>query len=290
MGSILDRTLIIGSRGQLGSELIDAFSMYAPLGVDHAELAIENTADVEAVLERVKPTLVINTAAFHDLDECERDPTRAVSINAIAVDRLAAAVSRSGAAFATMSTDYVFDGEKRRPYCEEDETRPLNLYGLSRLCGELSARRHDSRWFIFRTSGMFGARRDGRKGNRFVDNIVSQARNGKRPRVVNDLTLSPSYAVDVASAMRGVFEREAFGLYHVTNAGSCTWFDLAQEALRLAGLPADVEPISYREFGSIVPRPIYTALDQEALRRLGVVMSPWQDGLRRYFETRVAAA
>lgn len=286
---MLERTLIIGSRGQLGSELMKTFSTHA-IGIDHAELAIENTADVEAVLGRIKPTLVINTAAFHDLDDCERNPTRAFAVNAIAVDRLAAAVLSSGAAFATMSTDYVFDGEKRRPYCEDDQTRPINLYGLSRLSGDLSVRRHGAHWFIFRTCAMFGARRDERKGNRFVDNIVSQARSGKRPRVVNDLTFSPSYAVDVASAMRAAFEREAFGLYHVTNAGSCTWFDLAQEALRLAGLPDDVEAISYREFSSIVPRPVYTVLDQVALRRLSVAMPPWQDGLRRYFETGVAAA
>jgi dTDP-4-dehydrorhamnose reductase len=289
MGSILQRVLIIGARGQLGSELMRSLAPWAPVGYDHTQLEIEIPESIERAFEVVKPTLVVNTAAFHNLEECEQQPGRAFAINVVAIDRLAAAVSQSGAAFATMSTDYVFDGEKQRPYCEEDETRPLNLYGLSRLCGELSARRHGSRWFIFRTCAMFGARRDGRKGNRFVDNIVSQARSGKRPRVVNDLILSPSYAVDVASAMRDTFEREAFGLYHVTNAGSCTWFDLAQEALRLAGLPADVEPISYREYGSIVPRPLYTVLDQEALRRLGVAMSPWQDGLRRSFETRVAA-
>lgn len=288
MADLLARPLVIGSSGQLGSELVEALSGTGVVALDHAQIEIEDDASVQSALARFQPTVVINTAAFHNVDECERKPERAFAVNAIAVDRLAAACARAGAAFATISSDYVFDGTKGTPYGERDEARPLNVYGVSKRAGELCAQRHGSRWFVFRTSGLFGSHAPSRKGHTFVDRLFGQIRNGETPRIVTDVVFSPSYAPDIADAIRRVLEREAFGLSHVTNGGSCSWFDYATEALKLANLPVRIAPTSYREFTSAVERPRCTPLAHEALASLGITMPPWQDGLRRYVNTRLA--
>jgi dTDP-4-dehydrorhamnose reductase len=202
---------------------------------------------------------------------------------------LAATAARYGAAFATLSTDYVFNGTAKAPYHESDQPQPMSLYGLSKLAGELCARRHSAQHFIIRTSGMYGLRAATQKGYTFVDRILRQASAGEQPRVVADMFFSPSYAVDVASAMRSLFERKAYGIAHVTNAGGCSWFEFATEALRLAGLPTAITPIAYRDFGSPVPRPMYAVMAHDTLRALGIEPAPWQDALRRYVESRVAS-
>ena len=146
------------------------------------------------------------------------------------------------------------------------------------------------RHYVFRTSGMYGTRTSTQKGHMFVDRILKQAQSGETPRVVTDVVYSPSYAIDVARAIRAVIEREAYGLYHVTNAGACSWFEYATEALRLAGLPEAITPASYRDFASDVKRPTYSALAHENLARLGLAMPSWQDGLKRYITSRLAAS
>jgi dTDP-4-dehydrorhamnose reductase len=280
--------MIIGFAGQLGSELMSAFEDCSPMGFDHAAIEIEDPASVEAAFALAKPTLVINTAAFHNVDECERRPDRAFAVNAIAVDRLAAASMRCGAAFATISTDYVFNGKAGRPYGESDDALPANLYGVSKRAGELCVMRGDSRHFVFRTSGLYGLRTASQKGYTFVDRIIRQVEAGETPSVVVNMTFSPSYAVDIAAAIRWVVEREAYGLHHLTNSGGCTWYDFAREALRLAGLSTEVTPLAYRDFESTVERPLYSVLAHESLDRLGITIPRWEDGLRRYVATRAA--
>jgi dTDP-4-dehydrorhamnose reductase len=283
------RLLVIGSSGQLGSELTRTFADCDVTGLDHSAIEIEDNASVEAAFTRVQPTVVINTAAYHNVDQCEQNPERAFAVNATAVERLSAASERIGAAFATMSSDYVFAGDLGRPYAESDEPSPLNAYGASKRAGELSALARP-RSYVFRTSGMYGLRTSTQKGHMFVDRIIKQAQSGETPRVVTDVVYSPSYAIDVAWAIRQVLEREAFGLYHVTNAGHCSWFEYATEALRLTDLPTHMTPASYRDFASNVKRPTYSALAHERLGRIGITMPTWQDGLRRYITSRLAAS
>ena len=265
-----------------------AFADCDVVGLDHAQIEIESDESVDAAFARYKPTVVINTAAFHNVEECERYPERAFAINAAAVDRLAEKAARSRAAFVTMSSDYVFSGSASKPYTERDEPSPLNVYGHSKRAGELYAQGHGPRWFVFRTSGMYGVRTSSQKGHTFVDRIIRQAQSGEIPRVVTDVYFSPSYAVDVARTIRQVIERDAFGLYHLTNAGGCSWFDFAAEALRLAGLKQEITPASYRDFNPTVDRPKYSILAHEALDRVGVSVPSWQDGLQRYVAARMA--
>jgi dTDP-4-dehydrorhamnose reductase len=287
---LLDRAVVIGAGGQLGSEIMRELARHAPIGLDHEQIEIEDDGSVEKMFADLAPTLVINTAAFLNVDECERRPDRAFAVNSVAVERLAAAALRHGAVLATISTDYVFDGNLRRPYSEADVPNPRTIYGVSKLAGEMCVRRRAGRYFIFRTSGLYGVRVATQKGYTFVDQIIDRVRAGERPTVVTDMFFSPSYAADVAAAIRAVFERETYGLYHVTNAGACSWFQFAEHALHLAGLPANVEPIVYKDFNSIVPRPAYSVLACNALNDLGVEMPPWRDALRRYIAARAVSA
>ena len=287
---LLDRAVVIGARGQLGSEIMRELAPHAPMGLDHEQIEIEDDGSVENMFADLAPTLVVNTAAFLNVDECERRPDRAFAVNSVAVERLAAATLRHGAVLATISTDYVFDGDLRRPYSEADVPSPRTIYGVSKLAGETCVRRRGGRYFIFRTSGLYGVRTATQKGYTFVDRIIDRVRAGERPTVVTDMFFSPSYAADVATAIRAVFERESYGLYHITNAGTCSWFQFAEHALHLAGLPANVEPIVYKDFNSVVPRPAYSALACKALNDLGVEMPPWRHALRRYIAARAVSA
>ncbi|MGA3037298.1 MAG: dTDP-4-dehydrorhamnose reductase [Vulcanimicrobiaceae bacterium] len=289
MGDILDHPLVIGSEGQLGAELMRVLEDRNLVGLGHSQLEIADFAAVDAAIAKIQPTIVINTAAFHNVEECEKDPLRALTVNTAAVDNLARCAARIGAAFATISTDYVFDGEQSEPYAEDDVPNPINAYGVSKYAGEICTRNRDSRHFVFRSSGLFGTQRLKQK-EKFVERILRQGERGESPRVVADVIFSPSYAPDVARLMRALIEREAFGIVHITNAGACSWFEFASEALSLAGLDVKVEPTRYRDVQTQTNRPAYSALGHKVLGELGLSVPPWRDGLRRYLESVTTAA
>jgi len=281
------RILIVGASGQLGTDLMDAFEDVQPIGLGHAEIAIENPQSVAAALDRYRPALVLNTAAFHNVQICEQQPRAALLVNALGVGALARASAQRACAVATFSTDYVFDGQKGAPYTEDDEPRPINAYGLSKLAGELLVQAATPRHFIFRTSGLFGRIGSTSKGYTFVDRVLRSAAAGEPISVVNDMTFSPSYTRDVASAVRQIVERADFGLYHVTNSGSCTWYDFAREALAQAGLDAPVTAISTAQWAALVRRPPNSALTNERMRRAGLPELPdWRSAVARYVRER----
>ncbi|MGH7755126.1 MAG: dTDP-4-dehydrorhamnose reductase [Vulcanimicrobiaceae bacterium] len=287
LAPLLQRVLLIGGTGQLGSELRAVLADAPVTAPARSELDVEQPARVAQALRDHRPTLVINTSAFHHVETCEAQPERAFAVNALAVDRLAAASAAAGAAFATFSSDYVFDGRKRAPYAETDATAPLNAYGASKLAGEHLTRRHGDRHFIIRTSGLYGPVVSTVKGYTFIDRILRQAAAGEPLRVVDDVVFSPSYAVDVARAVRGLIEREAYGTYHISNAGACSWYDFAVEGLRAAGLTAPIERTSARDFASAVRRPGYSPFAHEGIARAGLAPMPsWQAGLRDYLTVR----
>jgi dTDP-4-dehydrorhamnose reductase len=281
LADLLRRPLVIGSRGQLGAEMMRVLADCDVVSLDHDEIEIEDHEAVDAALDRLRPSVVINTAAYHNVDACEQNPGRAYSVNTIAVDHLAAASKRRGAVFATMSTDYVFDGKLARPYTEADEPNPINSYGISKFAGELCVQRHGEPYFVFRSSGLYGMQALTQK-EKFLERILRQASAGDEIRVVNDVVFAPSYAPDVATTIRSLIERECYGLFHVTNSGHCTWFELASEALRLAGSSAPITPITYRDVNTKTPRPLYSVLGSAALEEVGVKVPDWRDALARY--------
>ena len=287
MRDLLERVFVIGGAGQLGSEVRAVLSDVSVSAPGHGELDLEDSPAVEAALEDVRPTLVVNAAAFHNVERCERVPERAFAVNADAVKRLAEACARTGAALATFSTDYVFDGTALRPYTETDTTNPLNEYGRSKLRGEDLVRQTLPEHFVVRTSGLYGPTPSRVKGYTFVDLMLRRAGNGEEVRVVNDVRFSPSYAPHVALALRALAQRRAFGTYHVSNTGEASWFEVTVAAFEFAGLSARPTAVSSADFPSEVARPAYSAFAHEALRSAGVARMPhWREGLEEYVSAR----
>ena len=283
------RTLIIGASGQLGNDLMRAFADDEPIGVDHAMVDIEAPSAIAKLLVHHRPDLVINTAAFHNVDLCELRPDRAFAVNALAVDQLAAQCASAGAAFAQISTDYVFDGTAHRPYGEDDAPNPLSSYGISKYAGERLLQRHSERFFIFRTCGLYGIRGSSTKGYTFIERILTTAERGDPLRVVTDITFSPSYTRHVANAIRQIVETGRFGTYHVTNSGECTWYEFATEILRRAKIDAPIARTTSGEFPTLAKRPAYSALAHGAMSAAGLGTVPaWQEGITAYLEERGA--
>ncbi len=287
-----------GGRGQLGWELADLLAaggipFWAP---GHAELDITDPRAVEAALDGhlgpvaapgvggpgpagAPPTLVINAAAFNDVDRCETDVDRAYAENATAAENLAVACEGRSIPLVHVSTDFVFDGRKDSPYETTDAPAPLSVYGASKLAGEEAVRRLAKRHYIVRSSWLFGAH-----GRNFPRAILEAAVAGRRLRVVDDQTGSPTHARDLAEILlrlAGVTggAPAPYGLYHAANAGSCSRFDFAQEILRQAGWGLPVEPMSSAELDRPARRPGYSVLSLAGLEQVGIRPPSWRQGL-----------
>ncbi len=287
MSGLLRRVLLLGGSGQLGSEIVRLWNDVEIAAPPSTEVNVENTDMVHRAIEQYRPSLVINCTAFHNVDRCEVEPDRAFAVNALAVEQLAQQCRGNDCAFVTFSTDYVFDGELGRAYNEADQPNPVSAYGVSKYAGELLVQRLRSKAFVIRTCGLYGTRVSSSKGYTFIDKLINNARAGERLRVVNDMTVSPSYAGHIARALRELIQSERCGLYHLTNAGETTWYDFATEALRAAGLSNPIEAISYKSWDSAVRRPPYSALQNTKAHALGIVLPSWQSGIAEYFKDKI---
>ena len=273
------KILVTGASGQLAGAIVEAFQGSALVcAYSHRELDI---ADAGAVMGRVatdRPEVIINCAAYNDVDGAEGEPERALQINAFAVRGLARAASDSGATLVHYGTDFVFDGTLNRPYTEEDRPNPLSVYAQSKLLGEWFAL-ESSRAFVLRVESLFG----GRNAKSSIDRIAGAIAEGREARVFSDRTVSPSFVVDVAAATKALVERGAPGLYHCVGTGYATWLEVGREIARLMGKEqeARLTPVSVADVALRASRPQFAALDNEKLRRT-VPMPTWQDALRRY--------
>lgn len=286
----MNRTLILGGHGQLGIAIREVLGgeVFSP---SRAEFDIVRD-DAESQVDSVKPDVVINCAAFHNVDVCERESESAFAANAVAVDRLARTCARREITFVTVSTDYVFAGNAHRAYRESDLPEPRTAYGTSKLAGEYLTRRHGPRHIIVRTSGVFGTRGTSSKGYTLIDKVLAQAERGDVTRMVDDMTFSPSFAPHVARAMSELIERHAFGTHHVTNAGSCTWYEFVRTAFTKAGLEhAPLEPIAYASLGNPTQRPLFSPLENTTFAEVGIApLPPWESALDDYLAARRARA
>jgi dTDP-4-dehydrorhamnose reductase len=280
------RVLLVGGSGQLGTEIRRTWVRDEIEAPGHGALDLEATDALAAVIERFAAECVVNCAAFHDVDRCESEPERAFAVNALAVDRAARLCRDRDAIFVTLSTDYVFDGETNRPYTEADAARPINAYGASKLAGEHLVLRLQSRAFVVRTCGLYGVRPSASKGHTFIDRIIARARAGEPLRVVSDQIVSPTFAGDLARALRALLDTRAYGLYHAAAAGQVSWYEFACEALRQAGIQAPIEPIPARAWKAAARRPAFSALDSGKLAGLGGAMPGWRDGIAAYLRLR----
>jgi len=277
------RIVVTGCGGQLGSELCRGAGADL-IGLDLPDFDLTNRQGVVETLCRIAPQAIINTAAFTQVDRAEDEPQRCHAVNADGVAHLVEACRRLDAVLVQLSTDYVFgrDAARRDPYCESDEPGPLGVYANTKLEGERLA----ARWpkhFVVRTCGLYGQGGPRASGN-FPQAILRLAREGRPLQIVDDQRCSPSYVPHVARAIRFFLGTGAFGTYHVVNRGDASWFELAAELIRLAGLEAELTPITTAEYGARAPRPAYSVLDTAKYHGLSgrPEMPRWQDALAEY--------
>lgn len=285
--------LLIGANGQLGGDLHDILraSGHAVVGLTHADIEVADADGVRAALARHRPEVVINTAAYHKVDEVEQNPERAFLVNAIAPWRVALACREENAALMFISSDYVFGGDsmRRQPYTEADAPAPLNVYGASKLAGECLVRAANPKHYVVRTSGLYGQRGASGKGGNFVEVMLRLAGEGKPIRVVNDQRLTPTYTVDLARALTALIETIHYGLYHVTSEGDCTWYEFAAAIFQLSRLEPNLSPTTSAEFKTVAARPSYSVLAKAALASVGLPpMRHWHDALSDYLHSRNA--
>ena len=276
------RVLITGARGLLGAAIVREFHDADVHAFDHGQLDVADEAAVNHAMAATKPDVVINCAAYNNVDRAEQEAAAALRVNALAVLVLARAARRADAALVHYSTDFVFDGDGNRPYTEEDAPNPRSVYAASKLLGDWFAR-DALRAYVLRVDGLFGhPGPDGaRRGS--LANIVDRIREGGEVPVFVDRTVSPSYTTDVASATRAVLERDLPpGLYHCVNAGAATWAQIAEEAARVLGLPFHMKPLTLESARLVARRPRYCALSPAKLASAGVVMPTWENALGRY--------
>lgn len=240
------KTAVIGSNGQLGQDLCQALAAdVVPL--THREIEVADMGSIRSALERCRPDAIVNTAAFHRVDDCESSPGRTFLVNALGARNVAVVAQELGAKLVYISTDYVFGGEpepRTTPYTEFDTAVPSNLYGKSKLSGENLVLTLCHKHFIVRTSGLFGVAGASGKGGNFVETMLRLARERDELRVVNDQIFSPTYTRDLAHKIAQLINTEYYGIFHITNRETCPWYEFTKEILRLAGLKTPVIPIT----------------------------------------------
>jgi dTDP-4-dehydrorhamnose reductase len=236
-----------------------------------ATLDVCDGAAVEEIIALHRPDVVLNTAAFHKVEECETNPQKSFAVNAIGAIHLARACQKHRATLVQFSTDYVFDGGKKVPYEETDLPNPLNVYGASKVAGELLIASYTKHHYIVRTSGLYGLAGSSGKGGNFIETMLKKAGEGNPIRVVDDQVLTPTATADLAQAILALVQTEQYGLYHVTCEGSCSWYQFAEQIFALEGVNPPCTPARTSDFPSPVRRPAYSVLAKKKLSRIGLV-------------------
>jgi dTDP-4-dehydrorhamnose reductase len=283
------KVLLIGANGQLGSDLKKVFAVAGDevVPLTHAQMDVSNAERVAAVVAETQPQVVLNTAAFHKVEECEKKPELAFQVNGSAAMNLAQVCQRANATLVHFSTDYVFGGYARNtPLEETDRPAPLNAYGVSKLAGEYLIASNTDRYFVLRVCGLYGIAGSSGKGGNFVENILKKALAGEAVRVVEDQVLTPTYTVDLAKAVRQLIQTGKFGLYHLSSEGQCSWYEFTRHIFECAEVRASLTGCKTGDFPSSVKRPAYSVLSKAKLRRTGLSIPSWQDALARYLQER----
>jgi dTDP-4-dehydrorhamnose reductase len=274
--------LVVGSKGMLGQELMGLLGS-AARGVDVGDIDITDLASVQRVLVTLKPRIVINAAAYTDVDGCETQTELALQVNGEGVAHLAMITKEIGAKLVQLSTDYVFDGRNPSAYLEDDAPAPLSVYGESKLAGEMNAKFNPD-YLIVRTQWLYG-----HAGKNFVETMLRLAGEQSELAVVDDQIGSPTWTYDLSLAIKALIDKGCTGTYHAANAGTVSWNGFAREIFRQAGLAITVNPMTTEQLGRPAARPLHSTLDCSKLAQdTGFVPQPWQEALKRYLELRAA--
>lgn len=272
---------IIGSKGQLGSDLLKSFKEYEIIPFDHNRVEVGDYESCQIIKES-RPDVVINTAAFHKTDDCEDDPQKTFWVNTIGARNVAKVCKEIGADVVYISTDYVFDGSKNSPYIEEDYPNPINTYGISKLAGEFYTKLVEKH-YIIRVSSLFGAAGASGKGGNFVETMITKAMNEEEIMVVDDVVMSPTYTMDAAEMIKEILEKNLpIGIYHVINGGYCSWYEFARAIFEMLDLEVSLSPTKTASYQSKAKRPMFSALESTRLERHGLEMEHWKHALSDY--------
>jgi len=284
------RVVVVGAGGQLGAAVVhECAGAHETVAFTRADLDVTDDRAVAAAMDRARPEVIVNGAAYTNVDGAEDHPIDALNANAFAVRALALAAVKHGAALVHYSTDFVFDGKASAPYTEEDRPSPRGVYATSKLLGEWFAS-DAPRAYVLRVESLFGRAPGAGPEKGSVAGIVNTLEAGGSPRVFEDRTISPTYVIDAARATRRLLESAApAGLYHCVNSGHCTWLELAEELARQLGIEPRLVPVRMTDMTLRAPRPQYCALSNEKLRRAGISMPSWQDAVSRFVAANQAA-
>lgn len=273
---------VIGSTGQLGTDLIKTLENgHEVIGLAHKDIEI---TDYESclILKDHRPDVIINTAAFHKTDQCEEEPLKAFSVNAIGARNVVMVSREMDATAVFISTDYVFDGSKNEPYTEDDAPSPINTYGISKVAGEHFTRQNPKH-YIIRIASVFGVAGASGKGGNFVETMITKAKKGESISVVDDMWMSPTYTKDAVLTLKGIVESKLpYGIYHATNTGYCSWYQFAEGIFQIAGLNPVLTSIKSEQLNVKAKRPRFSALRSTKLPRYGIEPREWKEALRAY--------
>jgi dTDP-4-dehydrorhamnose reductase len=286
---MVQRVAIFGSAGQLGLELIAEFRRrgYEAAGFERSAVDITDESRVASAISEFRPALAINAAAYNQVDRAEKEAVEAFQVNALAVRNLALGCRKSGARLVHFSTDYVFDGAAGRPYREDDATRPLGAYAVSKVAGELYASAYLDNCLIIRTSGVFGPGGVATSRGNFVEMMLRMAARDQEIRVVDDHVASPTFAPGLASRAADLVERGARGVFHLGGGTPISWFDWARMIFDAAGVKARLSATNEREFPTAARRPKFSALSNAKAEGVGIAAMPGlEECIRAYLEAR----
>jgi len=278
---------LLGADGQLGHDLEPALQAHEIIPLTRRDMDVADFDRTRRVLMDLSPHVILNTTAYHRVDDCENQPELAFQVNALAVLNLVRIANDSDAVLLHISTDYVFDGNTREPYTESSQPLPLSVYATSKLSGEFLVRAAAQKYFLIRTCGLYGVAGSQGKGGNFVETMIAKAKRLEPIRVVNDQVVTPTYTVDLAHQIALILSTTHYGLYHVTNEGSCTWYEFAKAIFEISGIDADLSPTSSGLYKTPAIRPRYSVLENALLKRLGLnEMRHWRDALAAYLEEK----
>jgi len=276
------KVAIIGSNGQLGSDLVKEFTQAGNevIPLNHVDINVEDIQSVSKTLSDLKPEIILNTAAFHVVPKCEEDPVKTFQVNSLGALNLAKVSQELKAVNLYYSTDYVFDGSKMAPYIESDTPNPLNVYASTKLLGEYYTLNYSLNGIVLRVSGIYGKVPCRAKGGNFITTMITAAKEKPEVKVVNDEVLTPTPTEEIAKKTLEIINKNSSGLFHLTCEGQCSWYEFAEVIFKTLKLTTPLSPTSVNSMPMIVKRPTYSVLENQKVKNLEISNMPhWKDSL-----------